>query len=95
MEMGWGELKRQLDYKSLRYGRQVIYIDTFFPSSKTCSCCGHNKESLSLSDRIFICDNCGNIMDRDHNAAINIEVEGLRILNINGDSGYPLEVCKV
>ena len=74
----------------------MIYIDTFFPSSKLCSCCGHIKESLSLSDRIFICDNCGVIMDRDHNAGINIEIEGLRILEeINGGSGYPQKVCKV
>ena len=96
LEMGWGEFRRQLDYKAIRYGRNIIYIDTFFPSSKTCSCCGHVKESLKLSDRIFVCESCGSVMDRDHNAGINIEVEGLRILEeMNGGSGYPQKVCKI
>ena len=50
----------------------------FFPSSKRCSCCGEIKKDLKLSDRIFICE-CGNVLDRDVNAAINIKMEAMRL----------------
>jgi putative transposase len=77
----FSEIKRQLEYKSSFYGRELILVDRFFPSSKTCSCCGNKKKDLKLSDRIYKCDNpsCGAEIDRDLNAAINILNEGKRI----------------
>jgi len=80
-DAGFGEFKRQLTYKSKLYGNTVVMVDRFYPSSKTCSVCGYKKETLSLSERDFHCECCGNIIDRDLNAAINILNEGLRILN--------------
>jgi putative transposase len=78
-ELGLGELRRQLEYKSLWYNRDFIFVDRWFPSSKTCSCCGWKNKSLSLKDREFICEDCGVIIDRDLNASINILNKGLRI----------------
>ena len=66
-------------YKSNWYERQIINIDRFFPSSKTCADCGYINNELKLSDREWICPDCGVIHDRDFNAAINIENEGLKI----------------
>ncbi|MFD0714874.1 RNA-guided endonuclease TnpB family protein [Paenibacillus sp. GCM10027626] len=76
---GWGMFTTFLDYKLAEQGKQLIKIDKWFPSSKTCSCCGQVKESLSLSERTFRCE-CGFVSDRDWNAAINIKNEGLRLL---------------
>ena len=70
-DISFGEIRRQLEYKAALYGREVRFVDTFFPSSKTCSNCGIVKESLSLGERTFKC-NCGFSLDRDINAAINI-----------------------
>ena len=70
-DISFGEIRRQLEYKAALYGRQVKFVDRFFPSSKTCSNCGIVKESLSLGERTFKC-NCGFSLDRDINAAINI-----------------------
>ena len=64
------------------YGRDLIEVDRFYPSSKTCSCCGYKKSDLTLNDRTFKCPMCGVSIDRDYNAAINIKNEGLRLLNI-------------
>jgi putative transposase len=80
-ELSLSEFKIQIEYKSLFYGREVIKIDRFFPSSKKCSCCGNIKKDLKLSDRTYICSECGLIIDRDLNASINIENEGLIIYN--------------
>ncbi|RLI55304.1 MAG: transposase [Candidatus Thorarchaeota archaeon] len=66
------EFRRQLEYKTKFYGGSTYLIDRWFPSSKTCSCCGTIKEDLTLSDRIYKCD-CGFEMDRDLNASINIQ----------------------
>jgi putative transposase len=81
--VSFSEIKRQLQYKSSFYGREFILIDRFFPSSKTCSCCGNKKKDLKLSDRVYKCNNpsCGIEIDRDLNAAINIRNEGIRIMN--------------
>lgn len=70
-EINWGSLISKLERKSLEYDTTVYRIDRWFPSSKLCSKCGSVKESLSLSERYYICD-CGNDIDRDLNAAINI-----------------------
>lgn len=68
----WYEFRRQILYKAELYGIEVVLADRFYPSSKTCSCCGNYKKDLKLKDRIYICDECGLIIDRDINAAINL-----------------------
>ena len=77
-EMNFGEFKNLLTYKCLQYGRQLVFIDRFYPSSKTCHCCGYVNKSLKLSDRQWICPECNSVIDRDLNAAMNIKDEGLR-----------------
>ncbi|MCM0591213.1 MAG: RNA-guided endonuclease TnpB family protein [Gloeotrichia echinulata DEX184] len=71
-DMGFFEFRRQLTYKCKLYGSNLVVVDRWFPSSKTCSNCGTKKETLSLSERVFECGNCGFIQDRDLNAAINL-----------------------
>jgi putative transposase len=66
------ELRRQLAYKTVWYGSRWVPANTFYPSSKTCSCCGAVKESLPLWERVFRCDACGLVLDRDENAARNL-----------------------
>lgn len=63
----------QIKYKCKEYGIEFVQADRFYPSSKTCSCCGNIKKDLKLSDRIYKCDECGLIIDRDFNAALNLE----------------------
>ncbi len=70
---------QQLNYKCKWYGKNLIKVDRFFASSKICSSCEYKKNGLKLSDRIYICSSCGLNIDRDLNAALNIENEGLRI----------------
>jgi putative transposase len=79
-DAGWGELVRQLDYKSDWAGRRLIKIDQWYPSSKTCSCCGHVLQKLALSTRSWTCPVCGEKHDRDTNAAKNIKAVGLTVL---------------
>ena len=79
MDNGYGSFLNKLEYKLERNGKTFIKIDRFYPSSKRCSCCGKIKEDLKLSDRIYVCP-CGNQMDRDINAAVNIREEGKRLL---------------
>lgn len=80
-ELGLYEMRRQIEYKAKWYEREVVFVSRWFPSSKKCSCCGNIKHNLKLSDREYICENCGLVIDRDENAAINIENEGIRIYN--------------
>lgn len=75
----WGMFTTFLQYKLEEQGKKLIKIDKWFPSSKTCSCCGRVKESLSLFECTFHCK-CGFVADRDWNASINIKQEGLRLL---------------
>jgi len=84
---GFGKFREFLAYKLEDRGKQLIKIDKFFPSSKTCSKCGHYKDNLQLSDRIYHCDNCGYNIDRDINASINIKEEGINILKTCGSRG--------
>lgn len=77
-EMNFGEFKNLLTYKCLQYGRQLVFIDRFYPSSKTCHCCDYVNKSLKLSDRQWVCPECNSVIDRDLNAAMNIKDEGLR-----------------
>ncbi|AFZ23064.1 transposase, IS605 OrfB family, central region [Cylindrospermum stagnale PCC 7417] len=71
-DCGFYEFKRQLEYKAKKFGCKIFIADRWYPSSKTCSHCGHKKEELSLSQRTYHCENCGFEMDRDLNAAINL-----------------------
>ena len=73
------EFRRQIEYKSAWNNVQVIIADRFFPSSKLCSCCGNIKKDLKLSDRIYKCE-CGNVIDRDYQAALNLKRYGKMIL---------------
>ena len=79
-EVGFSRLKQVITTKALDNGKQVIFIDRFYPSSKTCSVCGYKKRDLRLSDREWICPICGTKHDRDINAAMNILLEGQRML---------------
>ena len=72
---GFYEFHRQLEYKCKDKGIQLIVADRFYPSSKLCSCCGNIKKDLKLSDRIYKCD-CGNVIDRDYQAALNLKAYG-------------------
>ena len=73
MDGSFFEFRRQLDYKARFYGASVVIADRWFPSSKTCSCCGSVKAELDLSQRVFRCEHCGFVADRDWNAAKNLE----------------------
>lgn len=71
-DQGFGEFRRQLIYKASWAGGQVELVDRFYPSSKKCSSCGFIKPKLSLSERVYHCENCGHVQDRDENAAWNL-----------------------
>jgi putative transposase len=75
-DCGWGEFRRQLEYKCERSGRELVVIDRWYPSSKTCSACGHRLAELSLGTRHWTCPSCGARHDRDLNAAKNILAAG-------------------
>lgn len=79
-ELSLGRFKNILLYKSNWYGRQIIQIDKWFPSSKLCSICGYKNIKLVLSDRNWICPICNTNHDRDFNASKNIQKEGLKII---------------
>jgi putative transposase len=94
-DVGWGELLRQLEYKAAWYGRTLVAIDRFFPSSKRCSVCEYICETLDLDERQWTCPACGTVHDRDTNAAVTIKAEGLSAFacggvvspNLNGNQG--------
>ena len=75
----FGEFRRQIEYKSVWNNIPVIIADRFFPSSKLCSCCGNIKNDLKLSDRIYKCE-CGNVIDRDYQASLNLKRYGEMVL---------------
>ena len=79
-DVSWNEFARQLEYKANWYGRKVVKVPTFYPSSKTCSGCGNVKKDLLLSERTYHCECCGLEIDRDYNASINILRKGLEML---------------
>ena len=82
-DVSWSEFVRMLSYKAEWYGRKIVKIDKFFPSSQICNCCGHkHAETKDLSVRKWACPQCGAVHDRDVNAAINILNEGLRIVGV-------------
>ena len=75
----FGEFRRQIEYKSKWNNTKVIIADRFFPSSRLCSCCNKIKKDLNLSDRIYRCE-CGNVIDRDYQAALNLKQYGENVL---------------
>ena len=81
-ELSLFEFRRQLEYKCRWYGRQLIIIDRFYPSSKTCHNCGYIYKGLRLSEREWVCPHCKSLIDRDYNAAQNILDEGLKQMNL-------------
>jgi len=84
---GWGEFRRQLEYKCQRYVRRLVVIDRWYPSSKTCSACGYLRANLSLSTRHWMCPSCGTRHDRDTNAAKNILAAGRAVARaVPGDA---------
>ena len=84
-DCGWGEFRRQLEYKCERYGRQLVVTDRWYPSSKTCSACGYLLAELSLSTRQWSCPSCGTRHDRDINAAKNILAAGQAVTACGAD----------
>ena len=77
----FGNFRTYLAYKLKDRGGKLITIDKWYPSSKTCRHCGYINHGLRLSDRVWVCPECGCIIDRDVNAAINIKNEGLKAIS--------------
>jgi putative transposase len=91
-DMSFFEFRRQLDYKTAMYGGTVVVADTWYPSSKTCSVCGHKLDKLPLSCRTWSCPGCGSIHDRDINAAKNLEAYArMAVCGLAGSS--PVTAC--
>jgi putative transposase len=87
-DCGWGEFRRQLEYKCQRYGRRLVVIDPWYPSSKTCSACGHLLAELCLATRQWTCPSCGARHDRDVNAAKNILAAGQAVTACGADVSH-------
>jgi putative transposase len=83
-DVGWSDLRAMLEYKCDWYGRNLVVIDRWYPSSKTCSACGHLLASLPLNTREWNCPSCGTRHDRDINAAVNLRAAGLAVLACGG-----------
>jgi putative transposase len=87
-DLGWGEFRRQLEYKCDWYGVALYIAPTFYPSSKTCSRCGQLKADLARSERVYHCDRCGLIIDRDLNAARNLRNQAVMAI-ARGETSRP------
>jgi putative transposase len=88
-DVGWSEFVSQLDYKAQWYGRHLVKIDKWYPSSKRCFACGHILDSLALDIRAWTCPECGAHHDRDINAAQNIHAVGLTVSEACGEAVRP------
>ena len=95
------EFRRQLEYKCPLYGSELVIVDRFYPSSKTCSNCQHIKQDLTLSDRWFTCNNCEVFLPRDWNASINLAryADGLSVsqrgLGVSPSGATGVKACGV
>ena len=83
-DAGWSDLRSMLEYKAEWYGRDLVVVDRWYPSSKACSSCAHTASVMPLKDRYWTCVHCGTFHDRDINAARNIRAEGLSVLALGG-----------
>jgi putative transposase len=93
-DCGWSSFRQMLDYKTVKWGKRLVVIDRFCPSSKRCSACGHVLAQLNLDIRTWRCPSCGTRHDRDLNAAKNILAEGLSVTACRADislQGDPLQ----
>ena len=90
-DASWSEFVRQLEYKALWYGRTLIGIDRWYPSSKRCHDCGHTVKALPLNIREWACPECGSVHDRDVNAACNVLAAGLAVL-ARGENVSPVSL---
>jgi putative transposase len=88
-DASWSEFVRQLEYKALWYGRELIGIDKWFPSSRRCSECGHTVKAMPLKVREWTCPECGSVHDRDINAARNVLAAGLAV-SAHGETVSPV-----
>ena len=82
-EQAWREFRTMLEYKAEKNGCEIITADRWFPSSQICSCCGNilqGKDKIKLSQRVYHCHECGNKIDRDYNAAVNLKLYGMRAI---------------
>ena len=76
-DSNFGEIRRQLAYKAEQHSVQLVMVNRYYPSSKTCSSCGWIDQDLTLADRVFVCPECGLCLDRDLNAALNLRNQAL------------------
>jgi putative transposase len=91
-DVGWGEFRRQLRYKAAWYSCRVLVASRWEPSSKTCSGCGWEDEELTLADRTFRCEDCGQVLDRDLNAASNL-ANVANVATLAGNSSERQNAC--
>lgn len=94
-DVSFGEFVRQMKYKCDWYGKNLIMIGRFQPTSKMCSCCKMINETLTLAEREWICASCGTLHDRDFNAAINIRNAGLKQYSLRGTEDEPVELRRI
>ncbi|WP_456470424.1 RNA-guided endonuclease TnpB family protein, partial [Caminibacter sp.] len=92
-QASWYKFINMLEYKAKFYGRELIKVDTFYPSSKLCSVCGYKNKELKLSDRTWICPVCKTKHNRDYNAALNLLKEGLKQVGLEQSDLMPVEVA--
>ena len=79
-DVSWGAFISIIEDKCDKMGKNLIKVNKFYPSSKTCSVCGNKKDKLLLSERVYSCSHCSTVIDRDYNAALNIKQEGMRLV---------------
>jgi len=92
-DVGWGRILSQLRYKTgWSEGSVLVLADRFYPSSKTCSACGSVKAKLNLAERVFACDSCGHVQDRDVNAGLNLARIAAFEARAQGRTGLSLAV---
>jgi len=92
-QASWYKFINMLEYKAKFYGRELIKIDTFFPSSKLCNVCGYKNKELKLSDRTWTCPVCKTQHNRDYNATLNLLKEGLKQVGLERPELMPVEVA--